>query len=167
MGYASHRVASKLTDVGTPPLLPERQLPQTSNPMEVVDQTPWNEQNALLDTRLALPAYTLQLGLNLAFSPLFFGLQQLGWAALDICACFAASAWTSVLFYKVSSLLLKFINTRFNFEITIDFCLKKIDKVAGWSMAAYSALMGYACFSFGYIWYFNRKRKSNHEEEDD
>lgn len=49
-----------------------------------------------------LAAFTVQLALNLAWSGLFFGLRQPGWAFADIVLLWAAIAATIALFSRVS-----------------------------------------------------------------
>ena len=51
-----------------------------------------------------LGLYLVQLGLNAAWSPLFFGLQQPGWALLDILLLLAAIIATMVAFARVQRL---------------------------------------------------------------
>lgn len=54
--------------------------------------------------RLALGWFAAQLLLNVGWSILFFGLQQPGWAAIEIIALWLAIAITLVLFYRHSKL---------------------------------------------------------------
>lgn len=54
------------------------------------------------DVRIALIAFGVQLALNLAWSFLFFGLQNPGVAFFEILAMWIAIAITIVLFYRVS-----------------------------------------------------------------
>ena len=49
----------------------------------------------------ALLAYAVQLALNMAWSPLYFGLHRIDLALLDGAALTAAIAWTMRLFYQV------------------------------------------------------------------
>ena len=53
------------------------------------------------DVRLALGLFGAQLALNAAWTPLFFGLQRPGLAAVDIVALLAALAATVVAFWRV------------------------------------------------------------------
>ena len=54
--------------------------------------------------RKALAVYALQLGLNLAWSFLFFGLQHLGLALVEITVLLMAIATTTVLFWRIDRL---------------------------------------------------------------
>ena len=54
--------------------------------------------------RRALAVFALQLSLNLAWSFLFFGFQQIGLALFDVVALFAAILLTTVLFWRVDRL---------------------------------------------------------------
>ena len=49
----------------------------------------------------ALSAYTVQLGLNLAWSFVFFGLKNLGLAFFEICLLAISIAVTMVLFWRI------------------------------------------------------------------
>jgi benzodiazapine receptor len=51
----------------------------------------------------ALTAWVVQLALNLAWSGLFFGLRQPGWALFEICALWLAILVTTVLFFRHST----------------------------------------------------------------
>lgn len=50
----------------------------------------------------ALLLFTVQLGLNLAWSIVFFGRRQLGWAVIEICCLWVALAVTLVQFAGLS-----------------------------------------------------------------
>ena len=55
------------------------------------------------DVRGALVAFGIQLVLNLAWSPVFFGLQQIGWALALIIVLWVLIVVTTVLFFRVST----------------------------------------------------------------
>lgn len=55
------------------------------------------------DVRGALMAFGVQLVLNLAWSPVFFGLRQIGWALVLILVLWALIVVTTVLFFRVSA----------------------------------------------------------------
>jgi translocator protein len=50
--------------------------------------------------RLALFAFGVQLVLNAAWSPIFFGAHALDWALAEILCLLAAILWTTVLFFR-------------------------------------------------------------------
>lgn len=50
--------------------------------------------------KLALAAFALQLLLNAAWSPIFFGAHALGWALVEILCLLAAILWTMALFFR-------------------------------------------------------------------
>ena len=52
--------------------------------------------------RVALSVFSMQLFLNAVWSVIFFGLQSLGWALVDISLLWFAIIWTMVVFYKIS-----------------------------------------------------------------
>ncbi len=54
--------------------------------------------------RLALVLFAVQLALNLSWSPVFFGLHQLGWSVVIILALLAAIIATTVAFFRVSTI---------------------------------------------------------------
>lgn len=54
------------------------------------------------DVTWALSAYVVQLALNAAWSWLFFGRHQIGWALVDITLLWIAILVTVVLFWRVS-----------------------------------------------------------------
>ena len=55
-----------------------------------------------LKVKIALAIFGLQLFLNAIWSIIFFGLQNPGWALIDIAALWLAIVWTMVVFYKIS-----------------------------------------------------------------
>lgn len=59
---------------------------------------------ATVDRRRALAAFGVQLGLNLLWSILFFGLQQIGLALFEILLLLSAIAVCVVLFWRVERL---------------------------------------------------------------
>ncbi|TPX53874.1 hypothetical protein PhCBS80983_g06119 [Powellomyces hirtus] len=91
------------------------------------------EINPLIDTSSALKLYAGQLALNLAWTPLFFGVHRLGAATVDIVALLGSVVATAVEFGK-------------------------IDGTAGWLMAPYAAWVAYATSLTIYIWRNNGKR---------
>lgn len=54
--------------------------------------------------RRALAVFALQLGLNLAWSFLFFGFQQIGLALIEVAALLFAILLTTVLFWRIDRL---------------------------------------------------------------
>ncbi|MBI2640499.1 MAG: tryptophan-rich sensory protein, partial [Candidatus Sungbacteria bacterium] len=55
-----------------------------------------------LRVKTALVVFGLQLFLNAVWSIIFFGLQNPGWALVDIILLWLAIVWTMVVFYKIS-----------------------------------------------------------------
>ncbi|MFO7947195.1 MAG: TspO/MBR family protein [Armatimonadota bacterium] len=53
--------------------------------------------------RLGLVLFAVQLVLNLSWSPVFFGLHQLGWSVVIILALLAAIIATTIVFFRVSA----------------------------------------------------------------
>lgn len=51
---------------------------------------------------IGIAAFFIQLFLNVLWSAIFFGLQNPGWALVDIAALWLAIVWTAALFYKIS-----------------------------------------------------------------
>lgn len=51
--------------------------------------------------RAALGLFFLQLVLNAGWTPLFFGLHQMGWALLEILTLLAAAAVTAAAFFRI------------------------------------------------------------------
>ena len=79
----------------------------------------------------ALLAFFVQLALNLAWSYIFFGRQQIGLALVEIAALFVAIVVTAVLFART-------------------------DRLAAWLMAPYATWVAYASVLNGWIWVLNR-----------
>lgn len=78
----------------------------------------------------ALGMFLVQLALNLAWSGIFFGLREPGWAMLEILALWGAIVVTMVLFFRHSS-------------------------VAGWLMAPYLLWVSFAAVLNAAIWRLN------------
>jgi len=64
----------------------------------------WQKGGSVPSVRAAMGAFTVQLILNAAWSPVFFGLHSLGGALVVIVLLWAAIVWTIVLFRQVSAL---------------------------------------------------------------
>jgi tryptophan-rich sensory protein len=58
----------------------------------------WREQG-ISGARLPLALFAVQLALNAAWTPIFFGLRQPGWAFLEICLLWAAILAAAVLMF--------------------------------------------------------------------
>jgi len=84
----------------------------------------------LKTARAALAAFLVQLVLNGLWSRIFFGMQEPGWAFLQILLLLAAIAITTVLFFRKNA-------------------------VAGWLMVPYMLWVGYASTLNGAIWLMN------------
>ncbi|KAI9017132.1 TspO/MBR-related protein [Gaertneriomyces semiglobifer] len=82
----------------------------------------------------ALKLYYSQLGLNLLWTPLFFGLQNPLLGLVDILALLPTSIMTMREFFK-------------------------LDERAGWLFLPYCVWIGYATSLNGYIWWFNSGKK--------
>ncbi|OGG92460.1 TspO protein [Candidatus Kuenenbacteria bacterium RIFCSPLOWO2_12_FULL_42_13] len=54
------------------------------------------------EVKMALEVFGIQLFLNAIWSIIFFGLQNPGWALVDIILLWLAIVWTMVVFYKIS-----------------------------------------------------------------
>lgn len=80
---------------------------------------------------LALKLWVLQLILNALWSWLYFGLQQPGWALIEIAVLLAAILSTAVLFYRVRPL-------------------------AGWLLVPYAAWVSFAAYLNAGFWWLNR-----------
>lgn len=80
--------------------------------------------------RLPLRLYFLQLVLNAAWTPLFFGAHQLGWALVEIVAL-----WIAILL------------TLLNFQ--------RVNKTAGWLFVPYLAWVTFAAFLNFTLWRLN------------
>ena len=81
--------------------------------------------------RPALAAFAAQLALNLAWSPIFFGLQSPGWALVEIAILWLALVATVVLFWRVR-------------------------RAAGLLLVPYLAWVSFASVLNGAIWWLNR-----------
>lgn len=80
--------------------------------------------------RRPLQLYFVQLALNAAWTPLFFGAHQLGWALVEIVALWIAILLTLLHFHRV-------------------------DKTAGWLFAPYLAWVGFATVLNFTLWRLN------------
>lgn len=54
--------------------------------------------------RAALTMFAIQLALNIAWSGIFFGLHQIGWAAVEIVVLFVAILVTMLLYRRISGI---------------------------------------------------------------
>lgn len=79
----------------------------------------------------ALAAFVVQLGLNLAWSYIFFGRREIGFALVEIVALWIAIVVTTALFART-------------------------DRVAAWLMIPYLAWVTYASVLNGWFWALNR-----------
>ncbi|KDQ64586.1 hypothetical protein JAAARDRAFT_28229 [Jaapia argillacea MUCL 33604] len=111
MGYASH-LAVKALDTST-------------------------AETARAGASLGLSLYYAQLALNVAWSPLFFGMKQVGWALVD-------------------SLLLA--GTTFYMTKTLDSCT---ESKSTYLLLPYCAWLCFATYLNGSIWWLNRGRTLN------
>ncbi|KNC97777.1 uncharacterized protein SPPG_06774 [Spizellomyces punctatus DAOM BR117] len=91
-------------------------------------------ERPFLDTTGPLQLYATQLALNVLWTPLFFGVHQLGAASLDIVALFGTIVATTREFGK-------------------------IDRLAGWLMVPYAAWVAYAGSITLYVWWNNKDTK--------
>jgi len=82
----------------------------------------------------AVTLYWIQLGLNMAWTPLFFGLKQVELALLDIVLLTGTTVALTVSAYKA-------------------------DPIAGYLLTPYVAWLGYATYLNGGIWYLNNFRR--------
>ncbi|EGO53666.1 hypothetical protein NEUTE1DRAFT_119277 [Neurospora tetrasperma FGSC 2508] len=126
MGYAAHRAYHLGTSSPSSLLLP------TTNPSSTVHHT--------------ATLYTLQLGLNLIWMPLFFGLRRPILATLDCAALVGINAYLAWTWGT------------------------QIDAVAGWLMVPYVCWLGFATYlsaGSGYLneWDFSEERIRKGEEE--
>ena len=80
--------------------------------------------------KLALSVYIIQLILNAAWSPIFFGAHELGWALVEILFLWAAILATLLSFHRIS-------------------------KPAAWLMAPYLAWVSFASFLNFTLWRMN------------
>lgn len=62
------------------------------------------KQSGFTRSKMALGAFGVQLVLNVLWSVIFFGLQQAGWACVEIAVLWIAIAVTIYLFYRHSKL---------------------------------------------------------------
>ncbi len=83
------------------------------------------------EVRTALALYLLQLGLNLAWSWLFFGLHRPGLALIEILLLLALIVWTMLRFAPIST-------------------------AAGWLLAPYAAWVTFATALNAGFWWLNR-----------
>ncbi|KAI1436699.1 TspO/MBR family-domain-containing protein [Xylaria sp. CBS 124048] len=104
MGYAAHRTVTHTALAASPP------------PVSAAD----------LQT-----LYSVQLGLNLAWMPLFFGLRRPVLALADIVSLTGLNGFLTYLYFKV-------------------------DPVAGWCMVPYLAWLGFATYLTAGVGYLNR-----------
>ncbi|KAL2165103.1 hypothetical protein VTH06DRAFT_399 [Thermothelomyces fergusii] len=101
MGYAAHRAFS----VGT---------------------SPFNSPGAISAARHGATLYTIQLGINLAWMPLFYGLNRPVLATVDAAALFGVNSYLAWLWAT------------------------RVDNLSGWLLAPYVAWLGFATYlSFG------------------
>lgn len=78
-----------------------------------------------------LGVYLMQLALNAAWTPLFFGLQRPGLALVDIVMLMAAAGWTACLF-------------------------KRVDRIAAWLLVPYLGWLSFATLLNATLWWLNR-----------
>ena len=83
------------------------------------------------EAKLPLLLFAIQLCLNVAWSGLFFGLRQPGWAFLEICLLWVAIGASLVSFVRISP-------------------------VAGWLMAPYLLWVSFAAILNLSLWLLNR-----------
>jgi len=69
----------------------------------------WKQHSSILENvrmlrmwKIGIAAFFVQLSLNSVWSIIFFGLQNPGWALVDIVLLWLAIVWTMVVFYKIS-----------------------------------------------------------------
>lgn len=79
----------------------------------------------------AMRLFWIQLVLNLAWTPIFFGLHQPGLAFIEICLLWLAALWTALAFGKISS-------------------------TAGYLLVPYLAWLSFALVLNGTIWLLNK-----------
>lgn len=91
----------------------------------------WREGLSSPGARAALTLFALQLALNFAWSWLFFGIQQPGWALVEIVALWIAIAGTIVAFFPIS-------------------------RAAGWLMTPYLVWVSFAAGLNFALWRLNR-----------
>ena len=81
--------------------------------------------------RPAIAVFVFQLVLNLAWTPLFFGAHQAGFALIDIAALWLSIGWTIIL-------------------------ARKVNPTAGWLLVPYLAWVSYATYLNAGFWWLNR-----------
>jgi len=89
----------------------------------------WDRRTA--GARSAIAAFILQLVLNLAWTPLFFGAHRSGLALVDIVAMWLCIAWTIVL-------------------------ARKVNRIAAWLLVPYLIWVSYATYLNAGFWWLNR-----------
>lgn len=99
--------------------------------MGVASWMVWRTGAGTPEVRGALVIYGVQLALNFAWSPLFFGLRQPALALVDIVLLLGLVAWTAVRFFRVS-------------------------KPAGWLLIPYLGWVGFATALNAGFWWLNR-----------
>ncbi|MGH8049738.1 MAG: TspO/MBR family protein [Arenimonas sp.] len=80
---------------------------------------------------LAMRLFWIQFVLNLAWTPIFFGLHQPGLAFIEICLLWLAALWAALAFGKISS-------------------------AAGYLLVPYQAWLSFALVLNGTIWLLNK-----------
>ena len=91
----------------------------------------WREGSATPGVQAALTLFVVQIALNGLWSVLFFGMQQPGWALVEILALWLAILATMVLFWRVVPL-------------------------AGMLLLPYLAWVSFATVLNGALWWLNR-----------
>ena len=89
-----------------------------------------NTRASRADNTLAMRLFWIQFVLNLAWTPIFFGLHQPGLAFIEICLLWLAALWTALAFGKISS-------------------------TAGYLLVPYQAWLSFALVLNGTIWLLN------------
>lgn len=90
-----------------------------------------NTNATVREHSVAMRLFWLQLALNLAWTPIFFGLRQPGLAFMEICLLWLAALSTALAFGKISS-------------------------TAGYLLAPYLAWLSFALVLNGTIWLLNK-----------
>jgi len=85
----------------------------------------------LAGARPAIAVFILQLVLNLAWTPLFFGAHRSGLALIDIVAMWVCIAWTILL-------------------------ARRVNRIAAWLLAPYLVWVSYATYLNAGFWWLNR-----------